>query len=40
MLTLDEEEGLLFFLEWLIAACLNEVVEIDEIPDAQRQTLH
>jgi hypothetical protein len=29
----DEEAQLLFFLEWLIAAALNTVVEIDEIPD-------
>ena len=38
MLTLDEEEGLLFFLEWLIAAALNTVVEVDHIPDTR--TLH
>ena len=35
MLTLDEEEGLLFLLEWLIAAARKTVVEVDHIPDTR-----
>ena len=33
MLTQDEEKQLLFFLEWLVAAALNTVIEVNEIPD-------
>ena len=34
-MTQDEQDELLFFLQWLVAAALDDVVEVEFIPDTR-----